>query len=296
MRTKRAGLNPWLGDERGYLVDWTTQQWVRRTGRVVSLSEHEWLAGPTAPPDRIGARYFERFAASAGMEVERDLPDAGLLASFDALRGSSFAPERVDSRIVDFYERTSRYRLQLWSQWSPVFRVGGNLIAAIFSRRLGQLQLPMAPLDTSRGVTSELLRLRAPDGAALTGWLRRRLPDGDVIYAGFYSVERPPSAPGPCVKVVFPLPNGSASIFLRPEARGDGSLVLISAGRRFGDAGFYFVVQESDDRVHVRHVAAMTESIHVYADDHGDLHTEHMLRLWGRVFLRLHYLMLPRRD
>ena len=27
-----AMLNPWLGTERGHLSDWTTQQWVRRTG------------------------------------------------------------------------------------------------------------------------------------------------------------------------------------------------------------------------------------------------------------------------
>jgi hypothetical protein len=30
-------VNPWLGARRGHLSDWTTQQWVRRTGRRVDL-------------------------------------------------------------------------------------------------------------------------------------------------------------------------------------------------------------------------------------------------------------------
>ena len=56
-------------------------------------------------------------------------------------------------------------------------------------------------------------------GDTLTAWLRRRAGSEDVIYAGFYSVEHPPRAPGPCVKVVFPLPNGSASVFLMPHEK-----------------------------------------------------------------------------
>ena len=293
MPAASAAWNPWLGDERGYLVDWSTQQWVRRTGRRVRLSEHPWLAGPAAPPEGIGADYFARYARDAGMRLAADDPEAGLLADFDALADGGFDPGAIDHRIVHFYEHTARYRLQLWSQWSPHFRVGGRLIATVFAQRLGQLELPMTPLDTSRGVSSELLRLEEENGSTLTGWLRRRRPEGNVIYAGFYSVEQPPAAPGPCVKVAFPLPNGNASVFLRPEAHTDGSLTLISAGRAFGDAGFYFVVVEGPDEISAKYVPQMTERIHVHVDDRGELHTDHVLRLWRRVFLRLHYAMLP---
>jgi hypothetical protein len=47
---RRARLNPWLGPERGHLSDWTTQQWVRRTGRRIELRDEPWLDGPWAPP------------------------------------------------------------------------------------------------------------------------------------------------------------------------------------------------------------------------------------------------------
>jgi hypothetical protein len=287
-------VNPWLGPRRGYLTDWTTQEWVRRTGRLVALDDEPWLRGPSGPPEGIGPDYFERLAAAEGLALT-DPADAGLIEDFAALRGEGFDPDAVRREVVDFYERTAGYRLHLWSHWSPAFRPFGRLVDVTFSRRLRQLQLPLAPLDTSRGVTSRLLRLRGGEGHDLTAWLRRRLPGGEVIYAGVYSVARTPLAAGPCVKVVFPLPNGNASVFLTPVARDDGSLELISAADRFGAPGFYFVVVNDDATVWTKHVPALTERIHVYADADAELHTDHVLRLWGRTFLRLHYAMTPQR-
>ena len=52
----------WLGDRRGAAVDWTTQQWVRATGRRVDLAEAPWLDGPyqthTLAPAQAGAVSF----------------------------------------------------------------------------------------------------------------------------------------------------------------------------------------------------------------------------------------------
>jgi hypothetical protein len=95
--------------------------------------------------------------------------------------------------------------------------------------------------------------------------------------------------------VTFPLPNGNASVFLEPRARPDGSLELVSAAQHFGGSGFYFVVVRDTDTVWAKHVPQLTERIHVYVDDLGELHTDHLLRLWKRTFLRLHYAM-PRAD
>jgi hypothetical protein len=193
--------------------------------------------------------------------------------------------------VVAFYEHMARYRLRLWSQWSPLFQPFGRAVDTIFARRLGQLQLPLAPLDTSGGIASRLVRLRGADGRAETVRIRRRLPGQEVLYAGLYAVTQPPLAAGPCVRVVFPLPNGSASVFLEPVARDDGSLELVSAARRFGDSGFYFVVRADHDTIWARHLPQLTERLRVFVADDGELHTEHVFRLWGRVFLRLHYTM-----
>src|SRR4051812_40941592 len=148
---------------------------------------------------------------------------------------------------------------------------------------------PPAPLDTSGGIDSRVIRLRG-DGRTETAWLRRRRPGGEVLYAGLYAIARPPLAAGPCAKVAFPLPNGNASVFLDPVARPDGSLELVSSARSFGDAGFYFVVVRDEATVWARHVPQLEERIHVYCDEQGEVHTDHRFWLWGRVFLRLHHL------
>jgi hypothetical protein len=38
-------------------------------------------------------------------------------------------------------------------------------------------------------------------------------------------------------------------------------------------------------------LGALTDGIHIYPDEGGELHTDHVFRLWKRVFLRLHYAM-----
>src|SRR5204862_2050290 len=147
----------------------------------------------------------------------------------------------------DFYQATSTYALDAWSEWCGLFRPFGVLLAMIFSRRLQQLNLPLSSLDTSRGITSEILQLRDPASGEVrcTAWLRELLSTGNVLYAGVYTTCQLPGFEGLCIKVVFPLPNGNAMVIMRPEAHSDGSFSVISHGDRFGEPGFYFTVHSS---------------------------------------------------
>jgi hypothetical protein len=56
----------WLGERRGCLSDWVTQQWVRATGRRVRLLEAKWLSGPTGGTRGIGSDFFEGYAKLTG--------------------------------------------------------------------------------------------------------------------------------------------------------------------------------------------------------------------------------------
>jgi hypothetical protein len=77
---------------------------------------------------------------------------------------------------------------------------------------------------------SEIILLRDSAGALrYTGWFRRRVRDGGVLFTGFYMMQRIPKDDVPCVKAVFPMPDGSATVILRPENEGAGFL-LTSAG------------------------------------------------------------------
>ncbi|MDB6153567.1 MAG: hypothetical protein JWL90_2020 [Chthoniobacteraceae bacterium] len=282
-----------LGSKRGYLSDWITQRWVQFTGRRVSLASEPWLAGPIAPTTGIGPDYFVALAGAEGLRLEQTDHAAGIISNFATLRGAAFEPSNVHASVADFYEQTSVYELDAWAEWCGLFRPFGWLLAVLFSRRLQQLNVPLSGLDTSKGLTSEVLQFIDPGSGSVrhTAWFRRLRGSGNVLYAGFYSVCTLPGHADPCVKVVFPLPNGNAIIVMRTECRPDGSFVVTSAGDRFGEPGFYFTVHGDSGIVWARYVKAVRESIHVYPAENGLLRANHLLTYFGATFLRLHYCM-----
>ncbi|HYD50974.1 MAG TPA: hypothetical protein VEA99_00050 [Gemmatimonadaceae bacterium] len=284
----------WLGDARGYLSDWVTQRWVHLTGRRTALAAAPWLDGPAGDPGGIGADFFDTFAEREGLVLGRS-SGAGLIADFAALAAPDFDPGAVHPAVVAFYARTARYELDSWAEWCGGFRPFGRMLASLFSRRLQQLNVPLTGLDTSRGVTSEVLQLVEPTSGAVrhTAWVRRLVGSGDVLYAGAYSLATVPGRAGRCVKVVFPLPNGNAIVLMRPVAHADGSLSIVSSGRRFGDPGFYFTVRAGEGEVWARYLRSLEECIHVYAAEQGSVRADHVLKLWGATFLRLHYRLRP---
>jgi hypothetical protein len=260
-------------------------------GRRVDRTSIPWLDGPTGPP-RIGSDFHRAVAVQAGLEV-RTGPDLGLLPDCALLDGDGFDSRRLHPSVRDFYEHTGRYHLDVWSQWSPLFWPFGWALMNFVSRRMEQLNVPMYPIETARGMTSEVEQLVEPAGSvAFTSWLRRNVGSGLVIYSGFYAIASPPGH-GPCVKTVFPVPRGNATVLLRPEAHADGSLQLISSGRRFGDPGFYRIGEAGPGRLRVWYVRGLTEVFHVYPDSDGSVRTDHVLRWWGLSVLHLHYHMTP---
>jgi hypothetical protein len=145
-------------------------------------------------------------------------------------------------------------------------------------------------------MTSDIEQLVDKSGRVVfTSWLRRNLASGLVIYSGLYSTATPPGH-GPCVKTVFPVPRGSATVLLRPEVQADGSLKLTSSGRQFGDPGFYRVTNAGRGRLRVWYVQPIKEVFHVYPDGEGSVRTDHYLTWWGLSVLHLHYRITPAKD
>jgi hypothetical protein len=92
-----------------------------------------------------------------------------------------------------------------------------------------------------------------------------------------------------CVKAVFPMPDGNATVVLRPVNDGTG-LRLIAAGNEFGDPGFYRV-QRSGDGVRIWRVAHLIDSFHVYVDGEGCVRCDHRISFLGVDVITLHYRM-----
>jgi hypothetical protein len=158
------------------------------------------------------------------------------------------------------------------------------------SRNIEQLVLPLTPLTTSHGMSSEVISLADEQTGvvAYAGWLRKAVSTGEIVYAGFYTTCQPPRHAGRCVKVVFPLPRGSATVILRPVNGSGGSFKLVSEGRKFGGPGYYRVHRTRGGGLRVKYVP-IEETIHVYVSDDGALRTDHHFNFWGLRFLTLHY-------
>lgn len=277
-------------DLDGALLDRFTQRWVIATGRPVEFegAEH-WLAGPIGATDGVGEAWIEQHAAATGARLEGDDPQ-GLLPAFAALSGPGFEVDAVAPAIVDFYEHTSAWSVDVWSRWSRWAEPGGRLINALFAHRLRQLSLPTDPLDVAYGMRSRVIGLAGPDGEHLgTAWQRTMRSTGTTIFGGFYGLVTRPSASRPSVRVVFPLPNGSLTVFLRPEVTADGGLVLSSPAGEFGDDGAYLIVRPGTGTRGWARRIPLPERFELFEDADGVLRCDHRLALGRREILRLHY-------
>lgn len=272
-------------------LDRVTRQVWRRVGRPIDPEgEHVWLRAPESRGSVVSDQWLDVLAEDGRLSVDRGAADAGLLPDLAVLDGPAFRAADVHPLVREFYEHTSRFRMEAWSQWSAPFGLGGRLIASAFGRRVQQLALPVDPLAVSRGIDSQVVPVRAPTGEQVwAGWLPRLRSTGDILVSGAYRSARLPLADGPVVQVAFPLEAGSVQVFLTPAARADGALVLTSGGGPFGAAGAYVAVRARDGWHASR--APVHEVFEVYVDLEGVLRTDHALRIGPALALRLHYRM-----
>ncbi len=149
--------------------------------------------------------FFRHLAEETKLKTVINAEDSGLLKSLNVLKNDS--PVDINAKVIDFYEHTINYGFDVWSQWTAFFKPFGMLLAFIFSRRLQQLNVPLSSLDTSHGVTSDIIQLKNDSGEAVhTVWLRKKSESKDVKYAGCYAYCKPPNVNYNCIKVVFSSP------------------------------------------------------------------------------------------
>lgn len=273
----------------GALLDAGTRWFWRLAGRPCDLAgEYAWLQAPTSGAV-VGDRWVRTFAEVVGGSVVMG-DDDGLLPDFSALASAGFDPARVAPSIHDFYEHTSAWQLDVWSQWTPVFAPFGALIGALFGRRVQQLALPIEPLAVSRGMDSEVRRVVVGDGHHHgSAWLRRLRSTGDHVFSGYYQVGRLPGREDAVVHVSFPLESGNVQVFLTPSATPDGGFRLSSPPGPFGAPGAY-VVARSGRRDFVARVP-LHETFELHDD--GVLRCDHVLKFGPFTALRLHYRLTP---
>jgi len=152
-----------FSDAVGAIGESGIRLWLRLFGRRISRAEHPWLDNPAGPRGRIGEAFYESIAAAEGLELRPANTGEGLLPDFEALRGPDFDPDTVSRPIRDFYEHSSAYQLDAWSETSLFTRVFLWFLVTFVSRRIDQLNFPTSSMDTSRGMTSDVLQMIDPE-------------------------------------------------------------------------------------------------------------------------------------
>jgi hypothetical protein len=270
-------------------LDRVTRAFWRLNGRPVDLAGAEqWLSAPMHDGQTIGDSWLHAAAATHRGTVRGDITSGGLLADMAQLDGPDFRAADLRPEIRNFYEHTSDWRMEVWTQWNPVFQPGGELISRLFGRRVQQLALPTRPLDVAYGMDSRVAIIADADGEQrAAAWLRTLRSTGEYVYSGCYSSKLLPGEQQPSVHVAFPLEAGNVQVFLRPSVLPGGALELNSPAGSFGDNGAYVVVEDRG-RTHASR-APLHETFRVYVDHEGVLRTDHLLRLWSAPVVRLHY-------
>ncbi len=284
----------WSPAAVGKLGAWFIYALIWIFGRRWRRADIAWLDGPIGGPI-IGDAPYSDVAAREDLTVERRARDGGLIPRFTDLDGGDFDSSKIHPLVRDFYEHTTEFAMDVWSKTYVPTSIGLWLLVTTISRQVNQLNFPLSPLDTARGMSSEIISMRRRDGSVrYTGWFRTLGTEQSVLYTGFYMTEHAPAAGVPCVKVVFPMPNGNATVLLRPKLGDGGALILESSGRRFGDAGFYRVQACDPERVRVWYVKRLKELFRVYVDELGVLRCDHSVRFLGLPVLTLHYKIVRR--
>lgn len=269
--------------------DWFTQQWVIFRGRKIDPIDFAWLVGPFGNLEAIDKNFIHEFGKRENLIIEKDAKTRGLIPSIDKLNLSETESSKLSQTVIDFYEHTNKYDLSFSVKWNPFFKVFGILINKLFSNRINQLNIPTKDIKNAEAITSEIITLLEPTSNEVkyTFWLRSIKSTGQVIYSGVYGISTLPSGQT-CVKAVFPLPNGNATVFMSPSVGINGELVLNSSGKKFGDAGFYFLLKDSKGEYWSQFISSFKDRL-IIGKENNCFSAEQILTLWGTEVLRFNY-------
>ena len=280
-------IQTWLGMLGVSLIRWV----VLLAGKTIAVEQAAWLKGAIGPKGTIGAKPYDMVAREENLHLVKD-PHGALVEDFSVLDSPNFPVKDCDPQVRHFYENTARYQMNVWSETRFPGRLFLWLIVSTVSRYMNQLNFPVLGLEMSRGMNSEVISLQDETGKNIhTGWFRSLKESGRVIYTGFYSTVKPPITEGACIKVVFPLPKGNATVILKPSLNEQNRFVLVSDGKKFGEHGFYRIVAQGRDRYKVLQLKSLKEKFMVYTDEEGVLRCDHSVHFMGLLMLKLHYRM-----
>ncbi|MBK9801278.1 MAG: hypothetical protein IPP56_16670 [Bacteroidetes bacterium] len=271
------------------IQDWLTQQWIILWGRKINPAEHLWLIGPFGELNGIGEEFIYQLASNENLTIVRNATSKGLLQSISDLNLNEKENKKLSRKVIDFYEKTADYNLQLNVHWNPLFKLFGYIVNRLFSQRINQLNIPTENVEESENLISEIIELLSKDNEELkyTIWLRKFQSTGKVIYSGIYTTCILATGTT-CIKAIFPLPKGNATVILKPIVGDKNELILESSGLKFGEAGFYFLLNDSKGNYWSQYIKAFTDKL-IVKEEQGNLTARQTLKLWNLTVAKFEY-------
>jgi hypothetical protein len=252
---------------------------------------YTWLIGHFGEVGGIGEKFIGELAQKEDLNIRRNCRSIGLLNSISSLNLQDNDIKHLSKNIVDFYEKTSEYKLQLNVKWNPTFKILGYIVNTLFSQRINQLNIPTTNIQTTEYLNSEIIQLVAKNTNEVkyTIWLRKILSTQQVIYSGIYTTCIIPSGIT-CVKAIFPLPKGNATVILKPSVGENNEFILDSSGSKLGDAGFYFLLKDSKGNCWSKYIKSFTDNL-IVSNENGKLKANQTLKLWNIKVAQFEYEM-----
>ncbi|MGJ8714318.1 MAG: hypothetical protein ACSHXG_04405 [Maribacter stanieri] len=271
------------------LQDLITQQWVILFGKKIIENQNKWLLGPFGSTKGIGVKFIKQLAKNEQLIVDEKENDKGILSSINQLNLSSEEQNKLSKSVIDFYENTSNYDFDLKVNWNPFFKGFGVLLRLLFSNRIEQLNVPIENIEDSESLKSDIIHLldATTKEVKRTIWLRSFKATGEVVYSGVYETCVIPSGQT-CIKAIFPLPNGSATVILSPSVGENGELILTSSGKKIGDSGFYFLLNDSKGNLWTKFIKSFKDEL-VVSSKNENIIAIQTLTLWNFRVLQFTY-------
>ncbi len=253
----------------------------------VSAADLPFVVPRPARSKYVGSGYVRQLAEELGASYTADAADAGIVDSLDALAGPQFDPGQVDPLVREFYERTTRFALDIVPEWRLWVRPGYLLYRTAVARPLGQASIPMNQREAQRGIHSRIDTVSGVDGAvSVRGWIRSFADDDEPIMVGIYTTYT--HGETGYVSVGFPVPGGSFTATLLPRSRPDRGLTLTSRAND-GQTGHYLTyVDTTADELTALAVHGFEEQLDVFVQD-GALLAVHEFWIFRFPVLTLRY-------
>jgi hypothetical protein len=256
----------------------------------VPAAELPFVVPLSAQTRYVGTGYVRELARELGGAYQADVPDVGIVESLDELAGPQFDPAGVHPLVREFYERTTRFALDIVPEWRMWVRPGYLLYRNVLARPLGQASVPMNQREAQRGIRSRIdtISLDQDGVVGVRGWIRSFADNDEPIYIGIYTTYRRDGRG--YVSVAFPLPQANFTATLAPYPRIGGGLVLTSRSDLDQPGHYLTYIDPNSKELTALAVHGFAERLDVYVED-GQLRAEHAFSVFGFPFLVLHYLM-----